>query len=84
MVPRENKNNAWAKFGGQTKSIMVFSEVAYLELFSRVTSRGLKWENKTYKLKRSIAHFRYLGNKCKDLYEFIPQSYEGNWELVIM
>ena len=21
------------------------------------TSRGLKWENKTYKLKRSIAHF---------------------------
>ena len=30
MVPRENKNNAYAKFGGgQTKSIMVFSEVAY-------------------------------------------------------
>ena len=29
MVPRENKNNTYAKFGGQTKSIMVFSEVAY-------------------------------------------------------
>ena len=33
MVPREQKNNAYAKFGGggggQTKSIMVFSEVAY-------------------------------------------------------
>ena len=32
MVPRENKNNAYAKFGGgegETKSIMVFSEVAY-------------------------------------------------------
>ena len=27
-VPREN-NNAYAKFGGQKKSIMVFSEVAY-------------------------------------------------------
>ena len=31
MVPRENKNNVYAKFGGQTKSIMVFSEVAYKE-----------------------------------------------------
>ena len=31
MVPRENKNNAYAKFGGQTKSIMVFFEVAYKE-----------------------------------------------------
>ena len=29
MVPRENKNNAYAKFWGQTKSIMVFSEVVY-------------------------------------------------------
>ena len=35
MVPRENKNNAYAKFGGTNKStwyyggIMVFSEVAY-------------------------------------------------------
>ena len=29
MVPRETGNNAYAKFGGQTKSIMVFSEVAY-------------------------------------------------------
>ena len=28
MVPRENKNNAYAKFWGQTKGIMVFSEVA--------------------------------------------------------
>ena len=27
MVPRKNKNNAYAKFGGQTKSIMVFSEM---------------------------------------------------------
>ena len=32
MVPRENKNNAHAKFGGTKKSIMVFSEVAYLLL----------------------------------------------------
>ena len=32
MVPRENKNNAYAKFGGQTKIIMVFSEVAYLAM----------------------------------------------------
>ena len=32
MVPRENKNNAYAKFGGQRKSIMVFSELAYREL----------------------------------------------------
>ena len=30
MVPRENKNNAHAKFGGTKKNIMVFSEVAYL------------------------------------------------------
>ena len=29
MVPRENKNNAYAKFAGKTKNIMVFSEVAY-------------------------------------------------------
>ena len=29
MVPRENKNNANVKFGGQTMSIMVFSEIAY-------------------------------------------------------
>ena len=32
MVPRENKNNAYVKFGGgggQTKNIMVFSEMAY-------------------------------------------------------
>ena len=28
MVPRENKNNAHAKFAGQTKSVMVFSEMA--------------------------------------------------------
>ena len=28
-IPRENKNNAYTKFGGQTKSIMVFSEVAH-------------------------------------------------------
>ena len=33
MVPRENKNNANAKFAGQTKSIMVFSETAYLNTF---------------------------------------------------
>ena len=31
MVPRENKNNAYAKFGGQTESIMVFSEMAYCQ-----------------------------------------------------
>ena len=31
MVPRENKNNAYAKFGGQTNSIMVFSEMAYCQ-----------------------------------------------------
>ena len=31
MVPKENKNNAYAKFaGGQTKIIMVFSGVAYI------------------------------------------------------
>ena len=30
MVSRENKNNAYAKFGGQTKSIMAFLKVAYL------------------------------------------------------
>ena len=29
MVQRENRNNAFAKFGGQTKSIMVFSEMAF-------------------------------------------------------
>ena len=29
MVPRENKNNAYVKFGGQEKCIMVFSEMAY-------------------------------------------------------
>ena len=29
MVPRENKNNAYAKLGGQTKSVIVSSEVAY-------------------------------------------------------
>ena len=30
MVPRENKNNAYANLGGggETKSIMVFSEMA--------------------------------------------------------
>ena len=28
MVPRENKSNAYTKFGGQTKSIMVFSGMA--------------------------------------------------------
>ena len=29
MAPRENRNNAYARFGGQTKSIMVFPEVGY-------------------------------------------------------
>ena len=29
MVPRENKNNGYAKFGGQRTSIMVYSEVGY-------------------------------------------------------
>ena len=29
MVPRENNNNAYAKFGRINKSIMVFSKVAY-------------------------------------------------------
>ena len=28
-VPRGTGNNAYVKFGGQTKNIMVFSEVAY-------------------------------------------------------
>ena len=34
-----------------------FNIYAYIwkKLFPRVASRGLKWENKTYKLKRSIA-----------------------------
>ena len=32
------------------------------KLFPRVASRGLKWENKTYKLKRSIVWHR-LGNR---------------------
>ena len=32
VVPRENKNNAYAKLGGRRKkSIMVFSELAYDE-----------------------------------------------------
>ena len=26
MVPRENKNNAFAKFGGTKKSIMIFAK----------------------------------------------------------
>ena len=38
MVPRENENNAYAKFGGQTKSIMVFFEVAYSRLFIGLVS----------------------------------------------
>ena len=38
MVPRENKNNPYAKFGGQTKSIMVFSEVAYYKDDERLLS----------------------------------------------
>ena len=29
MVPIENKNNAYVKFGGQIKSIMVFSGMAH-------------------------------------------------------
>ena len=33
MVPRGNKNNAYAKLGGTNKSIMVFSEVAYTKSF---------------------------------------------------
>ena len=32
-VPREIENNAYAKVGGQTKSIMVFSRVAYRRIF---------------------------------------------------
>ena len=39
MVPRENKNNAYANLGGETKSIMVFSEMAnfrILETFGQV------------------------------------------------
>ena len=35
MVPRESKNNAYSKFGRQTKSIMVFPEVAYNMLKTR-------------------------------------------------
>ena len=37
MVPRENKNYAYTKFGGQTKSIMVFSEMAYSGSCSQMT-----------------------------------------------
>ena len=44
MVPRENKNNPYAKFGGQTKSIMVFSEVAYSKPNSS-PSFGLRTKN---------------------------------------
>ena len=40
MVPRENKNNAYAKCGRQTKSIMVFSELAYC--FSKIQPVGKK------------------------------------------
>ena len=29
LVPKENENNAYANLGGQTKSIMVFFELAY-------------------------------------------------------
>ena len=38
MVARENKHNAYAKFGGgggQTNSIMVFSEMAYFAQINR-------------------------------------------------
>ena len=35
MVPRENKNNAYAKFRSETKSIMVFLKVAYCRKVNR-------------------------------------------------
>ena len=38
MVSRENKNNDYAKFGGQTKSIMIFSELAYCSCHSNIKS----------------------------------------------
>ena len=41
MVPRENRNNAYAKFGGQIKSITVFSEMAYwLEVADLIQCSG--------------------------------------------
>ena len=64
MVPRENKNNAYAKCGRQTKSIMVFSELAYWLTSSRngvgtslqimglatIDPHGQKVLNKLYKI----------------------------------
>ena len=61
MVPRENKNNAYAKFGGQTKGIMVFLKVAYS--VASLTSGGLnafrvrKIIKKRYSNGRSIKGF---------------------------
>ena len=41
MVPIENKNNGYAKFGGQIKSITVFSEMAnWLEVADVIQCSG--------------------------------------------
>ena len=40
MVPRENKNNAYA---GQTRSIMVFSEVAYCLIYDHASVSTLSF-----------------------------------------
>ena len=45
MVPRENKNNANVKFAGQTKSIMVFSEMAYSNTLISRLRRSYYWRN---------------------------------------
>ena len=42
MVLRKNKNNAYAKFGEQTKSFMVFSELAYRTNFINKFSKNLQ------------------------------------------
>ena len=44
MVPRENKNNAYAKFGGQTKSIMVSYKLLFLghrSLIKKITQTAV-------------------------------------------
>ena len=42
MVPRENENNACAKFGGTKKSIMVFPKWPIKTAF-QLTNSGLGW-----------------------------------------
>ena len=48
MVPKENKNNA---YGGQTKSIVVFSETAYC-------NRPLHRLQQLLRLSRALQTFR--------------------------